>query len=141
MATPDTKATKSLAELRDDQVLWYKICVLVYDLRNMTKDKACEDRTLQTTDELYISAPYFSADEAATIKSATVSDNDNAFLEQTITSNLQNFFEKRRASGDCRPCGPHDMVPVYLECFGIDRAEIENEKFVSRLRRSGPGTK
>lgn len=61
-------------------------------------------------------------------------------IEQLISSTLENFFEKRRASGDCRPCGPHDMVPVYLSCFGIDKADIADEKFVSRLRRSGLGT-
>lgn len=104
----------------------------------MAKDKACERRTLQTTDELYISAPYFTADEAVAIKSALV-DADTS-LEQAITSNLQSFFEKRRASGDCRPCGPHDMVPVYLSCFGIDKAELDDDKFVSRLRRSGLST-
>lgn len=60
-------------------------------------------------------------------------------VEQAISTDLENFFEKRRASGDCRPCGPHDMVPVYLSRFGIEKAEIEDEKFVSRVRRSGLG--
>lgn len=101
----------------------------------MTKDRTCESRTLQTTDAFYISAPYFSDDEAAIVKSAVVTPGTS--VEQAIANNLENFFEKRRASGDCRPCGPHDMVPVYLSCFGIEKAEIEDEKFVSRVRRSG----
>lgn len=133
---PDFRKTNyTLSELRDNRDLWYKICVLIYDLRHMTKDKTCESRTLQTTDAFYISAPYFSDDEAAIVKSAVVTPGTS--VEQAIANNLENFFEKRRASGDCRPCGPHDMVPVYSSCFGIEKAEIEDEKFVSRVRRSG----
>ncbi|KAK5685577.1 hypothetical protein LTS10_003658 [Elasticomyces elasticus] len=155
-ATTTTKLGRTIAELQENQDL---ICVLVYDLRNLKNDKACSNRLDQTTDELYISLPYFSADEAAVIKAATVNapttENETAdetattgsasperiTLEQAISSSLQNFFDKRKASGDCRPCGPHDMVPVYLACFGIEKAEIEDEKFLSRVRRSGLGGK
>ncbi|KAK4505228.1 hypothetical protein PRZ48_003191 [Zasmidium cellare] len=131
-----TKPCRTVADLRENWALWYKICVLVYDLHNMAKDKTCEKRLLQTTDELYISAPYFSNEEAVAIKAAEV-DSEGASLQEAITTNLQNFFEKRKASGDCRPCGPHDMVPVYLSCFGIEKAEIEDAKFVGRVRRFG----
>jgi hypothetical protein len=31
--------TNTLSSLRADQQLWYKICVLVYDLRNLSKDR------------------------------------------------------------------------------------------------------
>lgn len=131
------RTSYTLSELRNDQDIGYKIRVLIYDLRNMTKDKACENRTLQTTDALYISGPYFSDDEATAVKSTIVDSSAGISLEQAISKNLETFFEKRRASGDCRPCGPHDMVPVYLSCFGIDKAEIEDDRFISRLRRSG----
>lgn len=135
-----TKAL-TLASLRNNDKLWYKVRALIYDLQNMTKDKACEKRTLQTTDPLYISAPYFSAEEAVAVKNTVVHTSaGTTTLEQAISGSLENFFEKRRASGDCRPCGPHDMVPVYLECFGLDKADIVDEKFVARLRRAGLGT-
>ncbi|KAH7303324.1 hypothetical protein B0I35DRAFT_365240 [Stachybotrys elegans] len=70
------------------------------------------------------------ADEAAsdTLKGLTV----HAALE-TI---LQNFTEKRRASGDARPCGPHQLAPMYASLFGIGLEEIRDEKFLTRLRRS-----
>lgn len=104
----------------------------------MSKDKTSENRTLQTTESLYISSPYFSINEATAIKAVVVdAAGSPTSLEQAITISLQNFFEKRRASGDWRPCGPHDLVPLYLACFGMERAEIEEEKFVSRVRRSG----
>lgn len=60
-------------------------------------------------------------------------------IEEAITSCLKNFFAKRRASGDARPCGPHDMGPVYKTVFGITTAELKDEKFLSRLRRTGLG--
>jgi hypothetical protein len=145
-ATPDANPIKTskpstLSELRDDRDLWYKIRVLIYDLYKI-KDKPCENRIHQTTDVLYISAPYFSPDEAAAVKGALIdsSDGDSTTLEQAIQNSLENFFEKRWASGDYRPCGPHTIVPVYLACFGMDKADIEDEKFVSRIRRSGLGT-
>ncbi|KAF2165069.1 hypothetical protein M409DRAFT_24455 [Zasmidium cellare ATCC 36951] len=131
-----TKPRRTVADLREDWLLWYKICVLVYDLHNMAKDKTCERRLLQTTDELYISAPYFTDEEAVAIKAAHV-DSSGTSLEDALTTNLQTFFDKRRASGDCRPCGPHDMVPVYLSSFGMEKMEVEDEKSVARVRRSG----
>jgi hypothetical protein len=134
LSSPPTAPT-TLAGLRDDRNLWYKICVLTYDLCNLQKDRNSEKRTLCTTDELYISTPYFSPDEAIRIKTATLEDGNT--IEEAITSSLTNFFEKRRASGDARPCGPHDMAPVYRLCFGIDKAEIEDERFLSRVKRSG----
>lgn len=60
-------------------------------------------------------------------------------VEEAITSCLQNFFAKRRASGDARPCGPHDMGPIYRAVFGITIEELRNEKFLGRLRRTGLG--
>jgi len=137
---PPKTSTLTLMELRNNGDLWYKVRVLIYDLQNMKKDKACENRTLQTTDPHYISAPYFSAEEAAAVKNTVVNTSASAgitTLEQAISSSLGNFSEKRRPGGDFRPCGPHDMVPVYLSCFGIDKADIADEKFVSRLRRAG----
>ena len=147
-----------------------QIKVLLYDLCNIANDRAAEARTLCTTDELYISAPYFTPDEAALIKATIVSPpilndipefeapelfddtnieiketrNENATpetitIEQAIKSCLQGFFEKRRASGDARRCGPHDMGPVYKTVFGITKEELSDEKFLGRLRRAGLG--
>jgi hypothetical protein len=60
-------------------------------------------------------------------------------IEAAIKSCLQNFFEKRRASGNARPCGPHDLGPIYQAVFGITKEDLKNEKFLSRLRRTGLG--
>ena len=122
--TPDVKAIKTtpytFPELRNNSGLWYKIRVLIYDPHNMTKDKTCENRTLQTPDALYISGPYFTIDEAAAIKTTiveTTAAGTTTTLEQAISKNLENFLEKRRASGDARPCGPHDVGPCLSFAF------------------------
>jgi hypothetical protein len=60
-------------------------------------------------------------------------------IREAINSFFQNFLKKRKASGDARPCGAHDMVPFYKVVFGITTEELKNEKFLSRLRRSGLG--
>lgn len=162
-------AIQGLPALQANHDLWYKIHVLLYDLCNIASDRAAESRTLATTDELYISAPYFTADEAVLIKQARISpptlqeilefellgydeqdnlDEENVVdkdisserlntIEDAIKGFLENFFEKRRASGDARPCGPHEMGPIYLAVFGISKAELKDEKFLSRLRRTG----
>lgn len=170
-ATQETEM--NLQALQANRDLWYKIQVLLYDLCNIATDRTAESRTLATTDELYISAPYFVADEAALIKSTRIPpptlqeipefeqfgyekfDNEQdtisqdprveeatpparlVTIEEAIKGCLENFFEKRRASGDARPCGPHDMGPIYLAVFGVSKEELKDEKFLSRLRRSG----
>lgn len=58
-------------------------------------------------------------------------------VEEAIHQRLANFFEKRRASGDSRPCGPHDMAPIYFSVFGIRKEEMQDRRFLSRVKRSG----
>ncbi|TGO85137.1 hypothetical protein BPOR_0427g00070 [Botrytis porri] len=105
-----------------------------------------------TTDELYISEPYFTLEEAAQVKGTIVPSPilteipefeelefeggsehhvglhtpalgdegpKEATVETAIKSCFQSFFEKRKASGDVRPCGPHDMGPIYRAIFMI----------------------
>lgn len=160
-----SNAELTLTGLRQNEDLWYRIRVLLYDLRNIASNRSSEQRTHCTTDELYISNPYFTSSECALIKSTLVQvhynvaelaedNNDknaatnnelNKFnaetktVEDAIKSRLAGFFDKRKASGDSRPCGPHDMAPIYESVFGISRSEVQDKKFLARLRRSGLG--
>jgi hypothetical protein len=158
-ATPTNKTT--LLDLQTDANLWYKVHVLIYDLCYIKSDRASESRTLCTTDELYISGPYFTPSEAAMVKGAVLepsrkpeetTDTDDSpklesltlkrepkTVEESIKERLAGFFDKRRVSGDSRPCGPHDMVPIYESVFNIKHSELEDAQFLSRLRRSGLG--
>ncbi|KAH9203619.1 hypothetical protein DL95DRAFT_244390, partial [Leptodontidium sp. 2 PMI_412] len=138
------------SELKKNNDIWYKIKVLIYDLANIKNDPASVTRLERTVDELYISEPYFTAEQAELVKSTLVHfppepdemEEDYAegemkteTVEEAIKRRMVNFYDKRKASGDFRPCGPHDMVPVYLGVFGILKGELEDEKFLGRLRK------
>ncbi|CAG7556646.1 unnamed protein product [Fusarium equiseti] len=155
-STPSNILTTSSA-VGADPTLGYKVRVLLYDFLNVTKDNNSEKRINCTTDEHYISGPYFDNTQAAIIKAATVDvdldryteDNGTEDLDSVMVSQkgqsfedavralLSSFIDKRRASGDVRPCGPHHLAPMYAKFFGIDMEELKEAKFLSRLRRSG----
>ncbi|KAK8009006.1 hypothetical protein PG991_011557 [Apiospora marii] len=142
--TDNPNQLKTTSEIVADAILGYKIRVLIYDLRNISKDTHSQRRTLQTTDELYISSPYFTPKEASIVKRATCvleeehqSPKPPESVETAIQKAMTNFFEKRKASGDARPCGPHDLAPIYEAVFGIEKEEVQDERFLSRMRRQG----
>ncbi|PVH72683.1 putative C6 transcription factor, partial [Cadophora sp. DSE1049] len=150
-------AQTTLLEIKEKNLeLWYNLKVLLYDLTNLKNDPASMTRLERTVHELYISSPYFTTDEAEMIKNAlvpvchdsedneegTMEDTDDASKEvefetvqQAIQRRMAHFYDKRKANGDFRPCGPHDMVPVYLEVFGIEKGEIGDERVLGRVRR------
>ncbi|TGO57051.1 hypothetical protein BCON_0070g00230 [Botryotinia convoluta] len=156
-------ASMSMSELQADIDLLIR--VLLYDLHNVANDREAQARTQETTDELYISGPYFTSEEAARIKCTVVPvltlneipefeelegdlkhdttpalEDDapkNMTVETAIKCCFQSFFEKRKASGDARPCGPHDMGPIYRAVFMISKEELKDERFLGRLRRGG----
>ena len=174
-ATTQSERTK-LSVLRQELELWYRLHVLLYDLNNVAKDPSSEERICSTTNELYISEPYFTDSQASRIRTAIVDDifgnadeandaatpataqieegeiteslksestsstlNKDATVEEVIYTRLSNFFDKRKASGDARPCGPHDMLPIYLNLFNVSKERLKDDRFLSRLRRSGCG--
>ena len=151
-----------------DDVLGYKLRVLLYDLRNLTRDQASERRLNSTTDERYLGPPYFTPGQAAAVKTATVDVaidpnlypdiqeyltadteagkkvQDKAFhrvlnesFEKALDILLDRFLDKRRASGDARPCGPHHLAPLYASLFGVKMDELQETKLLSRIRRQG----
>ena len=153
-------ARTTLSVLRQEADLWYRIHVLLYDLSNVASDPLSEKRMSSTTHELYISEPYFTESEATRILTALVEDATQAKItnsqsassldetpdffeevtvQEAIHNRLTDFFDKRKAIGDARPCGPHDMVPIYSSIFGIHKEQLKEERFLSRLRRSGLG--
>ncbi|KAL9098102.1 MAG: hypothetical protein Q9163_006173 [Psora crenata] len=139
----------TLSALRQDSDLWYRIHVLLYDLSNVANLDS-QKRISLTVHELYISDPYFSELEAIRIRTALIdTDHDTSgdgtylsslqgvTIEEAIHHKLADFLDKRKASGDARPCGPHDIVPIYSDIFKIGKDELKDERFLSRMRRSG----
>ena len=156
ISTPSNILTTT-SSIAADPTLGYKVRVLLYDFLNVTKDNNSEKRINSTTDEHYISGPYFDETQVVIIKAATVDvnldrhteDNRTEDLDSVMVSQqgqsfedavralLSSFIDKRRASGDARPCGPHHLAPMYAKFFGIDMEELKDAKFLSRLRRAG----
>jgi hypothetical protein len=141
-------------ELRTMSDLWFRILVLIHDLQNFAKDGAARARLEKVTDPFYISLPYFDTSEAIIIKGTQVDDsllanNDNLDLGEILSSksNLESVLEacfarllkKRQASGtrDFRPCSAHDLAPLLCTLLGVNKEEVKDEKFRSRLARSG----
>ena len=62
-------------------------------------------------------------DDRATAKAITAEEPtvEGVTVEDEIHCKLRNFFEKRRASGDARPCGAHDLLLIYLQVFNIHK--------------------
>ncbi|KAL9628139.1 MAG: hypothetical protein Q9204_006084 [Flavoplaca sp. TL-2023a] len=150
MGKPNNPPTTGLSAIQNNPNVSYRIHVLLYDLSNVGNDVLSEKRLSETTNELYISAPYFTEAEATQILSTLVEPSNlskesivpspnvpTTTMQDTIHRRLANFLDKRKASGDSRPCGPHDMLPIYLDVFKLQRGDLKKKKFLGRLRRSG----
>lgn len=150
--------------INTDPILGHKIRVLIHDFLEEAKDPDTQQRIDSTTEANYISGPYFNQEQAKRVREAIVDvelpinisaptrDNhevreneesdlrarvDGLTVEEAIETIMNGFLDKRRASGDARPCGPHDLAPVYAALFGIHMLELQSHQFLSRLRRSG----
>jgi hypothetical protein len=115
------------------------------------KDPNSEKRISSTTNEYYISNPSLDETQAATLKAAIVNidlseldETDDMVqlsqgqsFETAVRALLSSFIDKRRASCDARPYGPHHLAPMYARFFGINIDELKDAKFLGRLRRAG----
>lgn len=150
----------TLSAIRGDPDMSYKIQVLMYDLSHISSDPQSLMRVSATTHELYISEPYFTESEAIDVRGAMMDECTESHLadaenidkkpgsigtikactvEAAIHCQLANFFDKRKASGDARPCGPHGLLPIYVSVFGFKKVPMKDKNFLSRLKRSGLG--
>ncbi|KAI4251195.1 MAG: hypothetical protein L6R35_007614, partial [Caloplaca aegaea] len=110
-SSPSTRSLTALSEIQSNPDIWYRVQVLLHDLSNVGNDIHSEKRLSATTNELYISKPYFTEAEATQILSALVEPTDRseesiipspsiltATIQDTIHQSLVNFFDKRKAS-------------------------------------------
>ncbi|KAH9895366.1 putative C6 transcription factor [Xylariomycetidae sp. FL2044] len=137
---------QTVENLKCDPDVEYRLRVLLFDLCNLSKRHDSHERLEQTTDSLYISGPYLTPEQAVSVREATSCGGTNPdgterrpglSVQDALTKSMEDLFEKRRASGDARPCGPHDLAPLYLSIFGITSAELADEQFLRRLGRQG----
>ncbi|OAA34911.1 hypothetical protein BBO_08998 [Beauveria brongniartii RCEF 3172] len=149
---PTSALPTTTSAVAADPILGFKMRLLIHDFINVEKDANAARRINSTTHPHYISLPYFNqqqadAVEAAIVDTIPVVEQEHLAVLANIPSHqgqrfdaalgafFQNFFDKRRASGDARPCGPHSLAPVYALLFGIDEKELHSAQFQDRLRR------
>ncbi|KAM3497281.1 hypothetical protein MY10362_009364 [Beauveria mimosiformis] len=155
---PDFSLPTTTSAVAADPFLGFKMRLLIHDFINVDKDANAARRINSTTHPHYISLPYFSQQQAYAVEAAIVDtipaveqdqghEQEHLAVLASIPSQqgqrfdvalgafFQNFFEKRRASGDARPCGPRSLAPVYALLFGIDMKELYSAKFQRRVRK------
>ncbi|KAK1464521.1 methyltransferase domain-containing protein [Colletotrichum cuscutae] len=154
-----TSPRLTTSSINADPILGYKIRVLIHGFIREAKDPEAQRRIDSTTEVNYISGPYFDQEQAKRVREATVDvelqistsaatqDNDEGdenedrnprvrisglTVEEAIETVMNGFLDERRASGDTRPCGPHDLAPMYAALFGIHLLELQSHQFLSR---------
>ncbi|KAM3536919.1 hypothetical protein ARSEF1564_010159 [Beauveria bassiana] len=155
---PTSAAPTTTSAVAADPILGFKMRLLIHDFINVKKDANAARRINSTTHPHYISLPYFDQQQADAVEAAIVDTIPTVEHEHrrgqehlAVLANIpsqqgqrfdlalevffQNFFDKRRASGDARPCGPHNLAPVYALLFGIDKKELDSPQFQSRIRK------
>ena len=70
---------------------------------------------------------------------SALSSSEMTTVEEAINEQLANFFDKRIASGNSRPCRAYNIVPIYMSVLNIDREELKDWRFLKRVWRHGPG--
>ncbi|EFQ94047.1 hypothetical protein CFE70_000324 [Pyrenophora teres f. teres 0-1] len=144
---PDLSAsasrTNTIAELRQDNKLWYKLHVFIYDLRNFRSNEKSRNRLDNVVDTHYIGSPYFSAAEADTIL-RTIGDHEKE--DKTLKELLDDFFtqklEKRlnsrmRETADYRVCAAHDIAPIVEKAFRVHPKDLAKNKGFMKLVNAG----
>ncbi|KAK1640151.1 hypothetical protein BDP81DRAFT_419455 [Colletotrichum phormii] len=151
-APASTSSKLTTSSINTDPILGYKIRVLIHDFLKEAKDPDAQRRINSTTEANYISGPYFDQEQAKQVREATVDvdlpinltaptqvnyeggENEDSDLrvrmsgltvEEAIKTVMNGFLDKRRASGDARPCGPHDLAPIYAALFGVHLSEFQ----------------
>lgn len=130
----------SLAELKMDRNIWYKIHVLLYDLRHFEQSNVSQCRLETVIDPSYLGEPYFNPDEAEKIKGARL-DGDKtllALIEEILDERLNRRMKKRVESGDYRVCAAHDVAPILEKALGIKPKDLErNHAFLDTMPANG----
>ncbi|KAE9382024.1 hypothetical protein N431DRAFT_491285 [Stipitochalara longipes BDJ] len=107
----------TIQDLKDMPKIWYKIHVLIFDLRNYQANTKSRDRLKTVIDPSYIGLPYFSCTEAALMKSLQVGDTNGSATRG-----------RRAESGDYRVCAAHDIAPILERLFGVKEKDLMRDK-------------
>ena len=129
-----------LPELMMDSNIWYKIHVLLYDLRHFDESNVSRSRLETVIDPSYLGEPYFNSDEAEKIKGAHLEGGRTmaALIEETLDERLNHRIKKRAESGDYRVCAAHDVAPILEKALGIKPKELKRDNaFLDKISANG----
>jgi hypothetical protein len=133
----------TIEELRRDNILWYKLHVFMYDLRNFGSNKDARDRLDSIASEHYIGEPYFDTAEAdkllhtvtSTATGSTLGDAIEQFFTEKLALRLKGRMEE---TGDYRVCAAHDLAPLFERAFRINAKDlVMNKSFMTLARKGG----
>ncbi|KAF2221930.1 hypothetical protein BDZ85DRAFT_264624 [Elsinoe ampelina] len=126
----------TLQDIRQDDSLWWRVLVFLFDLRHFKKNVDSQSRLDRIVDASYLGQPYFTEDEVSMLKStalpagSTLADTVQATLEER----LERRMKKRVESSDYRVCAAHDLAPVFETAFEVKEKDLaRNERFVELL--------
>lgn len=120
----------NLPSLKKDTNLWYKLHILLYDLRHFSHPSPSHSRLEKLTDPYYLGAPYFNPLEADKIKTLHVAGDItlSTLIEETLSERLARRNKKREQSGDYRVCAAHDVAPILEKALGIRPKDLEKDR-------------
>ncbi|KAK1466695.1 UMTA methyltransferase [Colletotrichum melonis] len=137
-APSTTSPRLTTSSINADPILGYKIRVLIHDLSEKQKTPKRNDESTQRPREATIDVELQISTSAATQDNHEADENEERdsrvrisglTVEEAIETVMNGFLDKRRASGDARPCGPHDLAPIYAALFGIHLLELQSQQF------------
>ncbi|KAI9809230.1 MAG: hypothetical protein M1825_002521 [Sarcosagium campestre] len=129
----------TVKDVCENKTLWYKIHVLVYDLRHYNAKHASRDRLDAVVDLTYIGQPYFDPSEVEFLKATVVSvkGQESLKLPELISSTLDERLNRRMKnrvdSGDFRVCAAHDLAPIWEAAFNIHFKKLCKDQKFKRL--------
>ncbi|KLJ07726.1 hypothetical protein EMPG_16801 [Blastomyces silverae] len=138
----NNQRTYTIAQLKDEfPSLWYRLHVLILDLRNFSTDDTSRKRLEQVTDISYLGPPYFSTEEAAALRHTQLEPGNQLLkdrIETDLNERLTRRMKKRVASGDFRVCAAHDLAPIFEKAFSINMKKVlKDSQFMTMATSRG----
>ncbi|KAI9758609.1 MAG: exo-1,3-beta-glucanase [Chaenotheca gracillima] len=130
--------TVKIQDLHDDVNLWWKIHVMIFDMRNYQTNIRSSVRLENVLGVPENSNAYFNAGERQTIMSAIVygTTTFGAFLRQTLDERQSRNMRSGIDGDNPHLCVERDISPIWEKAFGVDPEAMARDKAFIRLIRS-----
>ena len=126
---PFSIKSPTVADLRNDTRLWYKLNVFIYDLRNFRDIPKSQERLDSIIDASYIGLPYFTTTEALTIKSAMIDTSP------PVHPAMKKARSKTQPQSDLQPQSRTPEQSPHLKRLDKVIEETLNERLERRIKK------